>query len=157
VSVNVFDGVWDEGGDDPRASRERVLGGLLGAARWGATVYELLPGRTLWPYHWHVGEEEWLLVLAGTPTLRTPDGERVLRPWDVAVFVRGPDGAHQVRNDAGEAVLLVMLSSISDPEISVYPDSGKIGASGGWSWGDDVRVRLRNRPEANLDYYDGEP
>jgi uncharacterized cupin superfamily protein len=136
---------------------ERMLGGLLGAMQWGGTVYEVAPGRTMWPYHWHVGEEEWLLVLAGAPTLRTPDGERALRPWDLAVFRRGPEGAHQVRNDGDEVARVLMLSTLSDPEICVYPDSGKIGASGGGSLQDGGRVRLRNRPEANLEYYDGEP
>jgi uncharacterized cupin superfamily protein len=157
VTVNLFDDVWDEREDDERAPTERLLGPLLGATKWGGTVYLVEPGNTMWPYHWHLGEEEWLLVVSGTPTLRTPDGERVLRPWDVAVFRRGPDGAHQIRNDTGEVVRVLMLSNISDPEICVYPDSGKIGASGGWSRGDGLRVSLRNRPESNLDYYDGEP
>ena len=157
MSVNLFDDVWDEREPDERTPTERVLGRVLGATQWGGTVYEVLPGKTMWPYHWHVGEEEWLLVLAGTPTLRTPDGDQALRPWDLAVFRRGPDGAHQLRNDGGEVARVLMLSTLSDPEICVYPDSGKIGASGGWSRTDDVRVGLRNRPEANLEYYDGEP
>ena len=33
-------------------------------------------------------------MLAGAPTLRTPDGEQVLGPWDLAWFPRGADGAH---------------------------------------------------------------
>ena len=157
MSVNLFDDAWDEREDDERVPTERILGPLLGSTQWGGSLYLVEPGKTMWPYHWHVGEEEWLLVVAGTPTLRTPHGERVLRPWDVAVFRRGPDGAHQVRNDSDEPVRVLMLSTISDPEICVYPDSGKIGASGGALRTDGVRVGLRNRPEANLEYYDGEP
>ena len=80
----------------------------------------------------------------------------MLRAWDVAIFPRGPEGAHEVRNDSDAIARVLMLSSLSDPEIAVYPDSGKIGASGGWSRKDDIRVGLRNRPEANLDYFDGE-
>jgi len=157
VSVNLFDEVWDEREDDERVPSSRMLGPSLGATKWGGSIYLVEPGKTMWPYHWHVGEEEWALVISGTPTLRTPDGERVLRPWDVAVFRRGPDGAHQIRNDSDEPARVLMLSTISDPEICVYPDSGKIGASGGWTHGDGLSVRLRNRPEANLEYYDGEP
>ena len=82
---------------------ERRFGEELGAKLWGGTVYELAPGTRLAEYHWHFGEEEWLLVLAGSPTLRTPEGERVLEPWDVAVFVTGEAGAHEVRNDGGVA------------------------------------------------------
>jgi uncharacterized cupin superfamily protein len=155
--VNLFDDAWKDGEErDGYASRERLIGAELGAKLWGGTLYELSPGERICPYHWQVGEEEWMLVAAGTPTLRTPDGERELRAWDVAVFPRGPEGAHEVRNDGDAVACVLMLSSVSDPEISVYPDSGKVGASGGWSREDDVRVGLRNRPEANLDYFDGE-
>jgi uncharacterized cupin superfamily protein len=157
VSLNLFDDVWKDGEERAGyASRERRVAEELGAALWGATMYELGPGERICPYHWQVGEEEWLLVVAGAPTLRVPGGERVLREWDVAVFPRGPEGAHEVRNGGDATARVLLLSSLSDPEISVYPDSGKIGAGGGWSRSDDVRVGLRNRPEANLDYFDGE-
>jgi uncharacterized cupin superfamily protein len=157
VSLNLFDDVWKPGAErDGYSSRERLVAEELGAALWGATLYELAPGERICPYHWHVGEEEWLLVAAGAPTLRTPDGECVLRAWDVAVFRRGPEGAHEVRNDGDAVATVLVLSSLSDPEVCIYPDSGKIGATGGWSRSDGVLVRLRNRPEANLEYYDGE-
>jgi uncharacterized cupin superfamily protein len=146
--MNLFEDLPEEG--------ERRFGEELGARLWGGTEYELAPGEKVCPYHWHFGEEEWLLVVAGTPTLRTPAGERVLRPWDVAVFVRGEAGAHEVRNDTGEAVRVVMLSTASDPEVCVYPDSGMVGVFAGWSRKDGQKVQLINRPEANLDYWDGE-
>ncbi len=79
------------------------LGDALGATMWGATVSVLEPGEAS-RYHWHYGEEEWLVVLEGAPTLRTPDAERMLRPWDTAVFPRGEAGAHQLRNDTDRPV-----------------------------------------------------
>jgi uncharacterized cupin superfamily protein len=155
LSTNLFTAELGAGSDrDGYASRELQLGPSLGAVGWGGTIYELGPGERICPYHWHVAEEEWLLVLTGAPTLRGPDGEQVLRAWDVAVFRRGPGGAHEVRNDTDEIVSVLMLASISRLEICVYPDSGKMGAG----WTDDegnVRV-LRNRPENNIDYFDGE-
>ena len=103
LSVNLFAAELGAGNErEGYASRELQLGPGLGALGWGGTIYELGPGERVCPYHWHVAEEEWLLVLTGTPTLREPDGEQVLRPWDVAVFARGPGGAHEVRNDTGE-------------------------------------------------------
>jgi uncharacterized cupin superfamily protein len=85
------------------------------------------------PYHWHYGEEEVLVCVAGRPTLRTPDGERVLEPWDCAWFPRGERGAHQVRNDSDEVARVVIFSSLADPEVAVYPDTGRIGVFAGWS------------------------
>ena len=107
---------------------------------WGGTLYELAPGEES-PYHWHFGEEEWLVVAGGTPTLRTPGGERVLRPWDLAVFPRGEAGAHQLRNDTDEPVRAIIFSTVSDPEVAVYPDEGKVGVNAGWSRPEGPQVR----------------
>jgi len=155
LTVNLFSAELVAGTErDGYASRELQVGPSLGAVAWGGTIYELGPGERICPYHWHVAEEEWLVVLTGTPTLREPDGEQVLRPWDVAVFKRGPGGAHEVRNDTAETLSVLMLSTLSNPEICVYPDSGKIGA---WHMGEDGTLTgLRNRPEANIEYFDGE-
>jgi uncharacterized cupin superfamily protein len=155
LNVNLLGNQLDPGSDrDGYASRELEFGPLLGAVGWGGTIYELAPGERICPYHWHATEEEWLLVLTGTPTLREPDGEQVLRPWDLAIFRRGPGGAHEVRNDAEEPSRVLMLSSLSNLEMCVYPDSGKIGAW--WVDADGTVIGLRNRPEANIDYFDGE-
>ena len=54
----------------------------------GGSVYELDPGESICPYHYEYPEEEWLLVLAGTPTLRDPDGEHELAPGDLVCFPR---------------------------------------------------------------------
>ena len=43
-------------------------------------VYELPPGQAVGPYHYEDPEEEWLLVVSGTPTLRHPGGEDQLVP-----------------------------------------------------------------------------
>jgi uncharacterized cupin superfamily protein len=121
--------------DEPRR-----FGEGLGATLWGGTVNELGPGESL-PYHWQVGEEEWLVALSGRATLRTPEGERALDPWDAAVFVRGPAGAHQVRNDSDEPVRFVMFSTVSDPEVVTYPDDGTIGVTANWSRPGQPRIR----------------
>lgn len=126
--MNLFD-------DEPQR-----FGDALGATMWGGTLYELAPG-TASPYHWQVGEEEWVIVLTGTPTLRTPDGERVLRPWDVAAFPRGEHGAHQLRNDTDGPVRAVFFSTVADPEVAVYPDEGRIGVVAGWSRPDMETLR----------------
>jgi len=64
-----------------------------------------------------------LLVLQGRPTLRTPEGEEQLGPWDVACFPPGPEGAHAVRNETDETVRVLMFSTVAHPAATVYPDS----------------------------------
>jgi uncharacterized cupin superfamily protein len=80
-----------------------------------------------------MGEEECCVVISGTPTLRVPGGERVLRPWDIAWFVRGPSGTHGLCNDTDEAARVVFFSTVSDPELAVYPDEGKVGVIAGYT------------------------
>lgn len=82
-----------------------------------------------------------LLVLVGTPTLRTPAGESQLEPWDAAHFPRGEEGAHQIRNDTEEPVRVAFFSTASDPEVVVYPDEGKTGVIAGWSRAEATTIR----------------
>src|SRR6266487_467069 len=48
----------------PNDGRRRFGDTELGATMWGGTLYGLRPGEES-VYHWQVGEEEWLLVVAG--------------------------------------------------------------------------------------------
>jgi uncharacterized cupin superfamily protein len=61
--------------------------------------------------HYEEPEEEWLLVVSGTPTLRHPDGEEQLEPWDLVFFPAGPTGAHLVRNNSESTARVAMFSS----------------------------------------------
>jgi uncharacterized cupin superfamily protein len=81
--------------------------------------------------------EEWLLVVSGTPTLRHPDGEQQLEPWDVVFFPAGPAGAHLVRNDSDAVARVAMFSSSSEIGAVVYPDTDLV-----WMWTDDDAVDL---------------
>jgi len=114
-------------------------------------MYELEPGDRLWPYHTHHANEEWLIVLRGIPTLRTPGGEQELQEGDVVCFPRGKDGLHQVRNATDAPIRVLMLSSRIMPDIVEYPDSGKVGARS--VAGERL---LLSRPGPILDYWDGE-
>jgi uncharacterized cupin superfamily protein len=124
--INVFDDEWQEGYPQPdgwRANWKRVKAGML-----AMSVYELLPGQTQCPYHFHHGNDELLVVLTGTPTLRTPDGERELQPGDAVPFPAGSEGAHQVYNRTEEPVRYVIAARHVTPEVVEYPDSGKLAA-----------------------------
>jgi uncharacterized cupin superfamily protein len=142
---------WDESDPEGFRAGSARLGKLLGAAETGITVYELPPGQAVCPYHYECGEEEWLLVLSGAPTLRTPAGEERLAPWDVACFPRGPEGAHGIRNETEEHARVLMFSTVVVPTATVYPDSDKVGI-----WTGDPEADVVVRRSSNVDYYDGE-
>ena len=139
--------------DDPEGFRALMarVGGPLGATRTGASLYVLPPGQSSAPYHYEYAEEEWLLVLAGTPTVRTPDGERTHAPMDLVFFPTGPAGAHGVRNDTDTDVRILMFSTVGRPSATAYPDSDKVAVRTGVP-GEDLVVRR----DAAVDYWDGE-
>lgn len=112
-------------------TRYRQLGPLLGGEMLGATVYELDPGERNGPYHYELGNEECLLVLDGTPTLRHPDGRDVLEVGDMVVFSEGPDGAHQLINESKAVARVLILSTMREPYGCAYPDSAKLSTLGG--------------------------
>jgi len=128
------------------------FGQLLDAQELGTTVYELPPGESICPYHYEYAEEEWLIVLLGKPTLRHPDGTDELEPWDVVCFPRGPEGAHQVRNDTVEVVRVLMYSTVKHPAATVYPDSDKIAI-----WTGNREDDLIVHRSSGVDYWSGEP
>jgi uncharacterized cupin superfamily protein len=101
---------------------------LVGAVATGMGIYEIAPGNASWPYHFEIAEEEWLIVIDGELTLRTPDGETVMHAGDVACFPAGAAGAHAVRNHTDAPVRYAMPSTRAHyGSASVYPDSGKFG------------------------------
>ena len=106
------------------------VGATLGAARTGLSVYELPPGQAVSPYHYENPEEEWLLVVSGTPTLRHPGGEDQLDAWDLVFFPPGPEGAHLVRNNSESTARVAMFSSMGAAVGAVvYPDRDMV-----WVW-----------------------
>jgi uncharacterized cupin superfamily protein len=103
----------------------RSPAGELGAVLTGLGVYELEPGQATWPYHFELIEEEWLLVIEGELTVRTPEGEQALRAGDIVCFPQGAAGAHAVRNDGSVTARFAMPSSAAgDGGGTVYPDTG---------------------------------
>jgi uncharacterized cupin superfamily protein len=149
---NLYGDEWDRTEDRPGwRSKDAWVGGRIGAELIGGSMYELEPGDRLWPYHTHHANEEWLLVVRGQPTLRTPEGEQDLREGDVVAFPRGDEGLHQVSNRTEEPIRVLMLSTLIAPDIVHYSDSGKFGARNVKG----ERIFL-SRPGPILDYWDGE-
>ncbi len=144
---------FDYDAQDPDGFRAGIarLGPRLGAEQTGVTVYELPPGQAVCPYHYEYGEEEWVLVLEGRPTLRTPDGVEQLEPGALAFFPRGPRGAHQVRNDGEQPARVAMFSNVVLPTATAYPDSGKVGVYTG-----DPGETLIVERASGVDYFHGE-
>jgi uncharacterized cupin superfamily protein len=124
----------------------------LSGERLGASLYELPPGEASFPYHYEVGNDELLVVVAGRPSLRDPNGEHELEPGDCILFPSGPEGAHQIVNRSQEPVRVLFVSNLALPRAAVQPDSGKMMVRWGPGPGDSLWFR---RTDA-ADYWEGE-
>jgi uncharacterized cupin superfamily protein len=114
---------WDQIVDEGRV-RYRWFGHPFETDMLGASLQELLPGAPGGALHMHYGVEEMFFVLAGTPVVRTPDGEETLAPGDVVYFPEGPAGLHTFSNPNGEPARILGISTKRFPDVVAYPERG---------------------------------
>ena len=121
-----------------------------GAKNSLVSVYEIPPHKSAYPYHFHHNNEETFYILSGEGVLRTPDGERKVSAGEFLFFPTGPAGAHKLTNSSDtENLVYIDFDVVHDVDITIYPDSEKIGV-----WGMGIN-QLYSQAEA-VDYYDGE-
>jgi uncharacterized cupin superfamily protein len=151
--ANLFTAEAEFDADDPGGYEAGMarLGPMIGASKLGGTIYELPAGQSICPYHYEYGNEEWLIVLEGRPTLRHAEGEDELDRGDVVCFPIGVEGAHKVTNRTDSTVRVLMLSTKQLPAVVVYPDSDKIGV-----WPGDRSDHILVRRESGVEYWDRE-
>jgi uncharacterized cupin superfamily protein len=153
--VNIEDPHYDEAreGEGFRCKRARISR-QAGAERLGVSLWEVPPGEAAYPYHAHLTEEELLIVLEGSPALRTTAGWRQLEQGEVLSFLRGERGAHQIVNRGDSVVRFLAFSTNGEPDIVLQLDSGKVGAFERRPEGGGLRMWFRR--EDQVDYYEGE-
>lgn len=120
------------------------------ARKLGAGYDVLAPGKRGCPYHYHLAQEELFVILEGEGTLRVAGQMLPVRAGDVVFIPPGPEYPHQFVNTSDAPLRYLSISTRERPELCVYPDSGKAMAYAGGHV-------LLQRPDANLDYWDGEP
>jgi uncharacterized cupin superfamily protein len=141
------------------AFTRKTLGQATGASGIGCSWYEVPPGRTAFPLHYHCATEEAIYVLEGEGTLRIGQERMAVAAGDYVTFPTGPDHAHQLINTGAAPLRYLCLSTLGHvAEVVGYPDSKKVAAVGvprggkfseGW-------IRVICRDDTSLDYYDGE-
>jgi uncharacterized cupin superfamily protein len=127
--MNLLDPVWDAeidagGGAILRATR---LAKRAGAQRLAANLYELEPGAVVSPLHFHHRNEELLIVVSGTPSLRRDESEpRELLPGEVVAFPAGPSGVHQVVNRSAAPARVLICATDDLPEVAEQPETDNL-------------------------------
>ncbi|GAA0285321.1 cupin domain-containing protein [Halobacterium noricense] len=156
--VNEDDLDWTDVDDGGMHVRRKQLGEAAGGDQLGCSLYELPAGEASWPYHYHTANEEAVYVLSGTGMLRLAGESQPLRAGDYVTFPPDESGSHRVVNDSEGTLRYLAVSTMHEPEVTVYPDSEKVGVFVGAAPG-GRSGRTHNgyyRMADDVDYWDGE-
>lgn len=156
MPVDEADLDWTETDRGDARFRRKKLAAADDGEMLGASLYELPAGARSWPYHFHVGNEEAIYVLAGEGTLRLAGGEHDLAPGVYAALPADECGAHRVVNDSDATLRYLMVSTMRDPDVTVYPDRDRVGVFAGappGGEGERTVAGFWNREDA-VDYWE---
>lgn len=120
------------------------------ARQMGASIDVLPPGMMGCPYHYHHAEEEMFIVLEGEGTLRVAGERLAIRAGDVIFIPAGPEYPHHIINTSPAPMKYLSISTQSDTEVCVYPDSDKVGVFA-------PGLRELYPRQRQVDYWEGEP
>ena len=113
--------------------------------------YQIPPGKSNYPYHYHTSATEVFYIISGTGILETPSGQKTVTAGDIIVFPATEEGAHKLGNPSESEILTYLdFDTLDFPDVIFYPDSNKVG----------VAVSSKNamfyKRDSDVDYYDGE-
>jgi uncharacterized cupin superfamily protein len=107
--------------------RFRSLGEFGGGSHIGVSMEVLEPGRQTYPAHYHMLEEEHLLVLEGSATLRLGERTFELSVGHYVCFPAGQKAGHTLVNRTKEPCRYLIIGERNPNEVVVYTDSGRVG------------------------------
>ncbi|MCY3878821.1 MAG: cupin domain-containing protein [Rhodobacteraceae bacterium] len=157
-SVQGFD-FGPDGGSKRIGGTLRRLGDALGLKGLGCTHISVQPGMRAFPFHNHLANDELFVILSGTGTYRYGSHEYPIAGGDICAAGKGgPDNAHQIINTGEQPLEYLAISTMNDPEVVEYPDSGKFAAiavapGAGFM---EAHLRFIGRAGDSVGYFDGE-
>lgn len=123
---------------------KRPLGDVFGLTNFGVNLTKLVPGGQSALRHAHTKQDEFIYILAGTPTLVTDEGETLLQPGMCAGFKAGTANGHHLVNRAASDVIYLEIGDRSAGDVVSYPD-------------DDIQAALDGNAKWVFTHKDGRP
>lgn len=157
--VNINNVAWEQDEHEDFFYSRKHLTQLVGGEMLGASLYKLMPGKKAFPYHFHYANEEAILVLEGSGTLRLNDEKVPIIKGDYIALPKGAVHAHQIINTSNDPLIYFCFSTMVHPDVTEYPDSQKIGVSAGVApGGDHTKSHLKKYflKNADVPYFEGE-
>ncbi|MFZ6816227.1 cupin domain-containing protein [Undibacterium sp. Rencai35W] len=107
-------------------SRYKQIGEHGGCQRIGVCIEELSPGMRACPNHYHYLEEEQLMVMEGSLTLRLGDKTYVMSAGSYVVFPAGQKLGHSIFNHTDQVCRYLLIGDRNPHDVIVYPDSNRV-------------------------------
>ncbi len=98
------------------------LGDAGGLTQFGVNLVTLEPGALSSLRHWHLAEDEFVMVTEGTCTLITDAGAEDMRPGDCAAFPAGLADGHHFANRTDKIARFLVVGSKAKREVATYCD-----------------------------------
>jgi uncharacterized cupin superfamily protein len=96
----------------------------------GVILEELPPGKQSAPSHYHLTEEEHIVMLEGAATLRLGEQEHPLKAGDYIRFPAGQAAGHCLVNRGETPCRYLVIGERKANDVVVYPDSSKLMVRG---------------------------
>jgi uncharacterized cupin superfamily protein len=82
----------------------------------------LEPGALSSLRHWHLNEDEFVMVLTGECVLVEDEGETVMRAGDCAAFPANTPNGHHFINRSGSVAQFLVVGTKAPREVATYSD-----------------------------------
>ena len=99
----------------------RRVAPTAGLEDFGLSHVRLEPGGISSQRHWHEGEDEVVIMLAGEAVLIEDEGETLMRPGDIAAFPKGVANGHHLVNRGDRECVFVAIGKVATSDCH-YPD-----------------------------------
>lgn len=125
----------------------RRLGPVAGLTLMGATHVTLVPGGYSSQRHWHRGQDELVVMVAGEAVLIDDHGETPVGPGDVLAFPAGEANGHHLHNRSDAPCVFVAISAgAGEADSGVYSDIDMVFDAEGYARKDGTRYEARRTP-----------
>lgn len=94
----------------------RRLAPAAGLTDFGVSHVVLKPGGISSQRHWHEGEDEFVVMIAGEAVLIEEAGETVMRAGDCAAFPKGVADGHHLVNRSSEDCIFVAVGKPAESD-----------------------------------------
>ena len=98
------------------------LGQAGGLTQFGVNLVTLEPGALSSLRHWHLHEDEFVMVTEGECIMVTNAGEEVMRPGDCAAFPAGVADGHHFINRSDAPARFLVVGTKAPREVGTYSD-----------------------------------